>query len=358
MNRGFMDRSGVVLPLLLICLLALTALATVAIHAARQEIIIADAATRLLQARLSAEGGIRQAGGVVTSDRLLALRERAPEDVLERATPTMGSVVVRGHRLPADFVLFEGVGSPSGGRGGEVRLGRLVWVLDPHRIVSSFSSTLVHGGSLTLSGGMVDGGEVARAPEDWPTQVCSGHWAALDSIFPPGGMAASTIARPDDPSPTDLGNLDLPHLLALADLVAEGSLTPRPILDAGACLAGDSANWGAPSSPEGSCGPLVRLVISPTSLHLASGEGQGVLVVAGNLDLTDGMRLSGIVLVGGNLRLAGESRIDGLVRVGGDVRIEGGSEVSGSGCAALRALESPVFQRSFPVSDGSWVGGF
>jgi len=74
------------------------------------------------------------------------------------------------------------------------------------------------------------------------------------------------------------------------------------------------------------------------SLVLLGGEGQGLLVVEGDLTLTAGAWFSGVVIVGGSLRVQGGARLDGFAMVGAGTAVSGGGRIFGSGCAAIRAL--------------------
>jgi hypothetical protein len=348
-------RRGVVLPLLLLCLLALTAVATVALHTAAQEVVVARAALRLLQARMNAEGGVRAAVAAVNGPRLLALREGVPEVLLAGALGSDGQFRVEGHRLRGDFILLESTGIPGGGEGGRSRVGRLVWVLDPVGMVASFRAALIHGGSLAGEG--AEGGRAATEPEEWPADVCSGHREALDSIFPFGGIADAAPATSDEQGDPILGILSVEAVIPISDRIVEGIWTPGPHSDAGTCSRETLSNWGAPTTPGGTCGDFHPLVTSPGSLRLQGGEGQGVLVVTGDLEMAEGAYYAGLVLVGGDLTLEARARIDGLVRVRGNVRLDSDATIRGSGCAALRALaEASGLGRIVPAPEGSWLG--
>lgn len=351
-------RSGAILPVLLLVLLALTALATMALRIAHREMIVTRATHDLVHARLAAEGALRIAVEEETPARLRAL-------LPDTALADTATVIVEGehpggvrfrllaHRLREDFFLLEGVGAPRGGEGGEARSGRVVWVLDPAGTLASFSAAVEHGG--TLSGGTPEGDEASCPPAGWAETHCSPFRTTLDSLFPTGQITPATrVGTTDGPV---LGILTLDPLLALADRRPEGVLSPAPESSVGICAIDSPSNWGSPSDPGGPCGLHRPLIVSPGSLELSKGEGQGVLVVAGDLEMRGGMRFAGLVLVGGDITLSDGAFVEGLVRSGGDVHLSGDSRVRASGCAVLHALaENPAGDRVFPLPGRSWVG--
>ncbi len=85
------------------------------------------------------------------------------------------------------------------------------------------------------------------------------------------------------------------------------------------------------------------------------GEGQGILLVSGDLHMT-GASFSGVVLVGGGLHLGDDTRIKGFVRVGGSVHLAESAQIRFSPCAALLVLEeNRDLAGVLPTPDGSWI---
>ena len=86
------------------------------------------------------------------------------------------------------------------------------------------------------------------------------------------------------------------------------------------------------------------------------GEGQGILLVSGDLHLVSGASFSGIVLVSGRLHLGDGTRIRGFARVGGSVHLAESAHIRFSPCAALPVLEeNRDLAGVVPTPDGSWI---
>lgn len=133
-----------------------------------------------------------------------------------------------------------------------------------------------------------------------------------------GGLAYSRIARLDDRA-----------LPAGARLEGIG-----PRLDpGGACDTAHPLNWGAPADPTHPCAGHFRVIHAAGDLTLLGpGEGQGVLLVDGDLRVEGGFRFYGSILVRGAALLRGTgTRLEGSL-VAARARIEAGPD----GAPALR----------------------
>jgi hypothetical protein len=145
-------------------------------------------------------------------------------------------------------------------------------------------------------------------------------------------------------------------LLARIEFRVAGVVSPAPAADGGFCDTGAVLNWGSPSDSLGPCGGYRPRVASEGSLTLEGGEGQGVLVVDGDLRLRSGARYAGVVLVSGDLTLDGGALLQGLARVRGSVRVVAGSRLAGAFCPALLALEAGErLRRPLQIPGGGWI---
>jgi hypothetical protein len=88
----------------------------------------------------------------------------------------------------------------------------------------------------------------------------------------------------------------------------------------------------------GACHGLLPLVGSAVPLVVRGGVGQGVLVVAGDLTLSNGARFYGLVLVAGKLTVTSGARLVGLARATGGLSVAPESGVYGSRCWAFQVL--------------------
>ena len=84
-----------------------------------------------------------------------------------------------------------------------------------------------------------------------------------------------------------------------------------------------------------------------------------MLLVAGDLHLTEGARYSGLVWVGGSLTLESGTLLEGAASVRGEVRVEAGSRVAGNLCAALLALHAaPALRRAVNLPESGWIRSY
>lgn len=112
----------------------------------------------------------------------------------------------------------------------------------------------------------------------------------------------------------------------------------------GACLTSDDQNWGAPTLPASACWDYLPVIHARGNLRIdARGQGQGILLVDGDLNVTNTFDFYGIVVVKGQATLRGGATVTGgLVAVNrangsGQSLIRDESSIRYSACAASRA---------------------
>lgn len=129
--------------------------------------------------------------------------------------------------------------------------------------------------------------------------------------------------------------------LQLADDVVLTS--PSPALDAaGECDASRLDNLGDPLrslGAESPCADHFVVLHAPGNMRIEGGEGQGMLLVDGNLTLTRGARFSGVVVVRGVLEVTERSELHGSALAYG-VSVHDGSRIRYSSCVVERALRA------------------
>lgn len=360
------SRWGVAIPAVLLVLLALTALAHGLLVLSRFELEVGRAARHRLRARLAAEGAVRRA--------LVEWKGAGHEALALYASNAGGGALPPAvdyryvvQRVEREIFVVEGVGVERTGSG-NVQVARAVWSLDPAARAGGFSAALEHRGPLALGAdASLSGSAVAVPPDEWDPATCSPLGPAIDSLFPTGALPASGLLPPPVPRPTGspgfppdtsvarLGPLGFSHLLSLADRMPSGGVTPVPD-PVGPCRSGSPLNWGAPTDPAAPCHSFFPLIAVDATLIMAGGEGQGVLVVRGDLELRGDAVFFGVVLVEGTLTLAGDSRIVGLTRAGGGAVLKDRARVDGSACVALRAFqEASSLRWGVPVPGRSWL---
>jgi hypothetical protein len=335
-------RSGFAVAAVLLLLVGLTALAHGALVLAERERATSALEGRLLARRLLARSAARAPD---SGDSLPALGP-AP-------APLAGGVQGRlrwtteAVALDRELRLLVGVGRIDGLPGAD-RVAVIASALDPSARVAAAAAVVEAGGGFDAAGGTVTTTGWLSAPDPSATWICAPELAALDSLGAVAPVAFAPFVRPTDGSADGgvpgLGVLPGDTVLARIPARVAGSVTPGPELRAGICMEA-LVNWGSPTDPVGPCGGRMAVVASDGDVTIAGGEGQGVLVAAGSVTLTDGARFHGIVLAGADLVLERGAALVGGARVRGNVRVQGAA-LHGSGCAAARALRAAAVIRA------------
>lgn len=343
---------GFALPLALVLLLALTALAHGALVLARRELQASLAFREAVRARWAARGAVDLVGDALPAD----WRERRQGEVLgplESRWEEGVWVEAMVRWMSREFFLVEGAGG-SGRWEGRERRGWVGWSLHPvDRLGARRGVAEVGGGVRMESGAGVTGGGLGGVPAHWSPRDCREAVSVADSLFP--GGALPTVAPFNPPGlwpPEGSGETheeDIPSLGVLSgrELLARS----RGELGGGGGLGGRDG-VGCP----GVSGPLFRG--NRESLRLAGGRYCGLLVVGGDLTLSGDAVFQGLALVGGTLRIEGDGRLEGMVRVRGDLLMGPRSRLQGRACPVFRALadirelREPVF---LPHAAGFWV---
>jgi hypothetical protein len=338
------------LVVVVLVMLAVTALAHGLLTLSRFEYQAARAGEDHLASRLAAEAGVR----LVLLEEFGSVGASTPP--WKRAISLAGSVGGADYsaqlvRLSRELWLAEGTGS----RGGIVPLksGLIAWRLDPVARVVSTAAAIIHEvGASVSTVGAVDSSEFLDAPAISPPGGCDEWSAALDSL-----LSASTVATTRAVAVganTLLGPMSLDSLMARVPHRVSGWGTPGPVVLNGNCQTGIPWNWGDPRGTAGPCSGHMVSLASDGDLVLEGGVGQGLVIVRGDLVLTD-TQFFGVLIVEGSVTISGGGRIEGVVRATDGVTIGANAAVLGSGCWAAAALASGAVRSLFTVG-ASWVG--
>jgi hypothetical protein len=135
------------------------------------------------------------------------------------------------------------------------------------------------------------------------------------------------------------------------------------------CNGGDDHNWGEPgragfslagSAPlTAECQDFFPVVWASGNLRLQTGRGQGVLLVAGDLDIAGNFEFDGVVIVLGEIVTEGTgNKITGGVmannaQIGDLTTFAGNPTVLYSQCAIAKALRGTA--KGYPLTERSWV---
>ena len=143
---------------------------------------------------------------------------------------------------------------------------------------------------------------------------------------------------------TTVGGTPFDSLEGYAAKVVGAGSTNRPSpAAAGSCNTADPYNWGDPLTPSAACGGYFPVVWAEGDIHVTGGQGQGVLIVNGNLTVTGGFQFFGPVLVRGMLstRGAGGQFKGGVIAEDVDLEqagVLGAAAIGYSSCALHKAM--------------------
>ena len=335
----------------LLLLLAVTGVGHTLLVMTRSEFFVSQARWDVLTRRFAAETG-----------RDLTSRGLEGTDSLPRGEwVSMGSAAVppraryeaRAVRLSREVLLIHSEAWLDTGPGRDRQVG-LYWAMDPVARFSAARGIVESGGPMQVeAGSVVDPSLIHETPAVWPEAFCDRFSPDVDALFisglsphgelhedPRAELGRDVVSAPMEPRLPSLGLLGHDALLEGADIGVSGTISPAPIDRLGRCAVPSPTNWGAPLDASDPCYAYKPVVGSEGSLIVNGGQGQGVLLIAGDAIFRSAARYYGLVMVAGDLEITEGSEIYGLVRVRGVVSLRGRSRIVGSACAVLSALDA------------------
>jgi hypothetical protein len=229
---------------------------------------------------------------------------------------------------------------------------------------------ITRGAASVMGSVRFDGHDVS--PPGW--SICPAS-TRFEKAFRAGGPPMSVGGTMIGPSPLPYTFMDttVQNLARVMDTVffqfagqanktlSSSPVTAAPTVTGTTCKTNDATNWGDPGrdSPARFCEsyfPIVYLNNGDNSqTYVVHGDGQGVLLVNGNLRFNGNSHFAGLILVrgtvqsgGGNIKIEG-----GLVTLGLDMSVFSGNvDVKFSSCAVQTAVSNvsvvaPATQRAF-----------
>ncbi len=380
------DEGGFVMPVAIFVLVLLLLIAAIGMYSARNDFRAAAATRDAAVALAAADAGVART--VATWDASVPTMP-APGDstVVDWQPLPDGSlfriVVVRPPVGPDDPITNRVIVYSTGRTRGAVAARRTVMTM-----VDVAPSGLIccEAGFKVTSRLRVDGDirndpipEVSgldRPPPGWPASRCTAPLTDLPGVTSSDAGDVETRRNGDiegspqvleDPTITvadftNFGGTTYLDLVTAADAAFTGNqrFTDEiaPVVSAGSCDTSVPTNWGSPLDPTGPCGDYSPIVHIGGNLQLRGvGEGQGILVVDGDLRIEDDFVFYGIIVVLGRAQLRDNTRIYGalLVRGGDDggdrSEMEGEAKVLYSSCTVEQA------QGGLPSGDTQIVPG-
>lgn len=244
------------------------------------------------------------------------------------------------------------------GGGGRQRLGVIVRIR-PIQIPQTGAFT--SQGNVQYRGNTVIDGTDHQPNVSWsdcapPDSVKPGFY--VDGTVTKGGASATLIGNPPTQQDTAINNNTFDQFgdISYADLAARanvklpaGLYEPiQPSTAGGVCNRNDPLNWGDGQNHLGACGSYFPIVHVAGDLALKNWQGQGILLVDGNLTVTGQFEYFGIVIVKGILVTSGggaaAAHFHGTVLAKNQNNamsdIAGAAKVRFSKCAIVQALNA------------------
>ncbi|HEY2066075.1 MAG TPA: hypothetical protein VGG84_08970, partial [Gemmatimonadaceae bacterium] len=318
-------RRGIALAVALMSLVLIAAMIAGAAYFARQNSRAADNSRRVVQATSVAEAATAEVihGWSIVSYNSL---QKGASVAIPQATSPQGRGTYQGtitkltdKTFLIDLTAWDSTNSRTRGSGARQRLATLARIAPlqlPTSAALTISDTVKFGGgnSIVQGADQVPAGWSANCPPSGSTVVGVRAGAAGDIQGSAGqytGNPNSLITPGLDSSVfTQFGGTSYNQLAASATFtIPPGSYSPSPVVNAGACVTTASSNWGDGTNPTAACGtffPIVRINGGAgTTTTLSSGQGQGMLLVDGDLVVSGTWTYYGLLIVKGTFKTSG-----------------------------------------------------
>lgn len=379
MKRILQDERGIALAVAIFALVVVGALVAGAFFAGTQEQRVSDNQRRVQQSFGVAEAGVTEqlAGwNTATNARGIywatAARDSVP--VATQAAPggtgRYGGTI---YKLGAQMFLIDMTGQDPRTAGGATGSGggarqRIGLLLRLAPIDFGIKASLTTQGGVNVQGNAnVNGFD--QNPTGWAS--CGLPGPAQAGVRDKGGTVTtggngSVTGMPavmNDPSLgdssfTNFGGGTYAQLVARANInLPGGNYKTQPTLLNGACNKNDATNWGDGMNPGAPCGSYFPIIHIAGSATLNGVQGQGILLVDGDLNVQGSYEFYGITIIQGDLKTAGGGSTEahfwgGTMAKNADLSVQnlsGKATINYSSCsilAALQATSTPAMMRS------------
>lgn len=346
------DRRGAALPLVLLLIALLGALASLTLLGSRVRSLAGERTLDRARAEASAQGAIE----LVLADWPALAADTLPIGAAVALVPPMRPGVRTADsvlRLGQSLYLVRGVSERVRADGGVLARTGLGYLLHLVRPVLPESAAVVAAGPVTLEDRSVARGHDSLPRASWSAGCPPAGTAkagvlsvAVTADCPGGGCAQGAPPLLADSTVTvgrlrQLGGVTLVRLLAQPDHQVGGvTAWPTPVLSGGACDRGSASNWGDPLPLGGPCAAWFPVIVATSGTVVGGGVGQGLLIGAGSLELAGDAYFAGVVISQGPLRLRDRARVTGVVVALDSVVLSDSVIVEWSDCAAMMALSA------------------
>lgn len=318
-------RRGIALAIAIMSVVLISAMVAGASYFAMQNGRAADNSRRIVQAASVVEAATADVVHNWTPATYNGLAKGASVGIAATASPQargtyQGSVTkLSDQTFMIDLTATDSAGSKTRGQGTRQRLATLVRIVPlqlPTTAALTIASQVVFGGGNSIVAG------ADQVPSGW-TGSCPPAGAAVPGVRAKAagdivGSAGQYTGNPnslitpglDSTAYTRFGNVTYDQLaLSATFTLTPGPYSPAPLVNVGACVTANPTNWGDGANPAGVCGQFMPIVHigggASSSTTLSSGQGQGMLLVDGDLVVSGTWTYYGILIVKGTFKTTG-----------------------------------------------------
>ena len=346
-------RRGMALPIVLMAIVVLAAMVAGAAYFAMQNGRAADNSRRFQRNFGTAEAAMAEVINGWNPNTYNLMTKGSSVAIAQTTTPIAGGIYAGNVRklsdktFMVDLTAYDTTGENARGGGARQRIGTMVRIIPLGIDIQSALTTL---GPINFGGGNVFTEGNDQVPTGYPAGVCPPTGAAVGGVRTQkiGDLPSSNgqyHGAPDalvSPSMTtavldSFGTTTFAAAAANRNIkIVPGTYTinPTPNTVAGPCVFSNT-NWGDGASPNNACGSYYPIVYDSGAgtTTISSGQGQGLLLVDGNLAITGAFTFYGVVVVKGTISTVGGAspKFYGAVLAGG----LNFSSTSGSGSAYI-----------------------
>jgi hypothetical protein len=328
MKRNLQNERGMALAIAIFALVVVGALVAGAFFAGTQEQRVGENSRRVQQSFGVAEAGVGEQLRTWNSDSLNRrpiYGATVPSDSAVIATQTApggtGSFGGTTYKLGTAVFLIDvtgrdrasAAGAIAGGGGARQRIG-MITRLAP--VDFNIHASLTTQGNVSIQGNAQVLG-VDQNPTGWadctqPLQNQAGVRVDSGTVSTGGnGTVAGIPPVVNDPSLSDtsftnFGGATYAQLATRANItLAGGNYKTGPTFVGAACNKADLTNWGDGMTPTSACGGYFPIIHITGNATLNGDQGQGILLVDGNLEIQGSYQFFGIVIIQGELKTSG-----------------------------------------------------
>lgn len=380
MKRNLQNERGMALAIAIFALVIVGALVAGAFFAGTQESRVGENQRRVQQSFGVAEAGVGE-----------RLRTWNPDSLNRRpvygATNPADSVLISVRTAPGGTGTFGGTtykmgnnlflidvtgqdrssaaGAIAAGGGARQRVG-IIARLAP--VDFNIKASLTTQGAVDVKGNAqvngIDQNPIGWGSCDQPLQSQAGIRDKGSNVNTSGnGTVTGTPPVINDPSLgdssfTNFGGATFAQLAARANITLPGgNYHTQPSFAGGACNKADLTNWGDGMNPASACGGYFPIIYINGSATLNGDQGQGILLVNGDLDVQGSYQFYGITIIQGDLKTAGGGSTEahfwgGVMSKNANLdtqNITGRATLNYSSCSILTVLQAtstPAMMRS------------